>query len=127
MVSYCGPQLWLIQFYGMVCVALVLWFMITKYLKYKFQEINDEIKWCLRYNNSQHLIQAIHKHNLMERMTREFNEFFKYIMFLVYYFGTPAIEILLHHFLRSVWHSFHIYDGIWCRIFAQPDVYLGQY
>ena len=87
---------WLTQLFGMICIGYFIIYLASNYLKYKFGEINRDIRIAIKLRINSLLIQAINQHNLVAIMTYKFNIHYKYILFAVYYFGTPAIEILLY-------------------------------
>ena len=55
-----------------------------------------DIRMAIKLRINTLLMRAINQHNLVAIMTYKFNVHYKYILFVVYYFGTPAIEILLY-------------------------------
>ena len=88
--------IWTIQFYGTVTVLFIVWFMTTFCIKNQFLEINDQIELALRTNDESHLMRLINDHHKAERMTEELNQFFCLLIFVLYYCGTPALEILIY-------------------------------
>ena len=87
---------WLTQLFGMICIGYFIIYAASNYLKYKFEEINMDIRMAIKLRTNTLLMRAINQHNLVAIMTYKFNVHYKYILFVVYYFGTPAIEILLY-------------------------------
>ena len=88
--------IWTIQFYGNVLVLFIIWFMVTFCVKNQFFENNDKIKRALRTNNQLFLIRLINDHHKAEKMTVELNQFFRLLIFVLYYCATPALEILIY-------------------------------
>ena len=83
-----------IQFYAVVCFGFVSWTTTNIYLRYKFREINDKFMFSLR-SKPVSLTTIIVEHNAMCKLTEELNEFFKVLIFMLYYFGSPALMILM--------------------------------
>ena len=88
--------IWTLHFYGIVSVGFVVWFMTTLYLKYKFEEINENIEIGIEFKSYKSLISSIERHQLATQLTKQFNDFFSYILFSMYYFATPALQILIY-------------------------------
>ena len=87
---------WTVQFYALVSLGFVIIFVICLYLKFRFREITEEIKRHLNYRNSMLLIKTFKSHQDAAKLTSELNEFLKYVIFILYYFGTPGLEILAY-------------------------------
>ena len=66
--------------------GLFLWISSTQYLKYKFEEINTKIELSLKQMNIRLLMNAIHEHNYVERLTRDINDLFSRIIFFMHYY-----------------------------------------
>ena len=80
-------MVWLtVQFCAIPTVGFVIWFMTIQYLKYKFNEINDKIIECNKIANYGISMKAIKEHQILTKLTKDFNEFFKYILFVCYRF-----------------------------------------
>ena len=88
--------IWTVQFYGIVSFGFIIWFMASTYLKYKFNEINEQIRISLKLKQVTSLQHCIRLHNLVTKLTKELNGFFSYMLFVLYYFATPALEILIY-------------------------------
>ena len=87
---------WMTQFYGIVSGGFIFWSMTTLYLKYKFLEVNQIIRISLKNNDYNLLMSKISEHQFIAKLTFDHNEFFKSIIFILYYFGTPALELLMY-------------------------------
>ena len=77
-------------------VGAFLWLSSTQYLKYKFEEINTKIELSLKQMNIRLLMNAIHEHNYVERLTRDINDLFSRIIFIIYYLLTLTSQLLLY-------------------------------
>ena len=76
-------------------VGFTIWMSATLYLKYKFEEINTKIELSLKQMNIRLLMNAIHEHNYVERLTRDINSLFSKIIFLSYYMFTLTSQLFL--------------------------------
>ena len=93
-----GNITFILTFYYSVAffnVGLIVWFSSTLYLKYKFEEINTKIELSLKQMNIRLLMNAIHEHNYVERMTRDINDLLSKIIFLGYYMLTLTSQLFL--------------------------------
>ena len=86
------------------CVQLfsLMWFgfvgsvVCTQYLKYKFNEINEEFESSLQINKKYLLKRAIAEHNFICGQTSQLNEYFCHFVFQLYYIASPALMICLY-------------------------------
>ena len=76
--------------------GLILGFSSTQYLKYKFEEINTKIELSLKQMNIRLLMNAIHEHNYVERLTRDINDIFSRIIFILYYISTFISQLFFY-------------------------------
>ena len=76
-------------------IASIICLSLTQYLKYKFEEINTKIELSLKQMNIRLLMNAIHEHNYVERLTRDINDLFSKIIFIVYYILTLTSQLFL--------------------------------
>ena len=83
-------------FYAIVMYIIIIWYLITLLLKYRFSEINTELNTCLRINDINGVIYAIENHNLVEVITHKLNVFFNTLMFILYYMATPALQLVFY-------------------------------
>jgi hypothetical protein len=81
---------------AILLMGLVVFLWTTLYLKYHFQQIRETIQHCVKAGDSILLIDAIHEHNYFTEMTEKLNEMMCTCLGIVYFCGTPAIDILLH-------------------------------
>ena len=79
-----------------ITVSLVLWTLPSLYLKYKFNEINQQIQLSLHLKDPALLMATINEHHSIARTTEDINHFFKYIIFIVYYPCMPTLMILAY-------------------------------
>ena len=111
---------WMTQFYGIVSGGFIFWSMTTLYLKYKFLEVNEIIRFSLENNDYHLLMSKMREHQFIAKLTFEHNEFFKLMIFILYYFGTPALEILmfLSHEKNTLFLVRFIFIFIFCIVFG---------
>ena len=88
--------LWAIHFYGVLAFIGCFWFLTTLFLKYKFTEIHETIKRSVKTHDKISLLQSIHFHNNLSLFTKQLNKFFNVFIFIVYYFGTLSMELILY-------------------------------
>ena len=86
----------LIKFYAVVWFGFVVSVLSTLYLKYKFEEINEEIKSCIKFNLKYRLKRAITQHNYICVKTSQLNNYFDIMCFQLYYIASPALLICLY-------------------------------
>ena len=102
-----------------ITVSLVLWTLPSLYLKYKFNEISQQIQLSLHLKDPALLMATINEHHSIARMTEDINHFFKYIIFIVYYPCMPTLMILAYLTnsqdtvpYHPFHNSFHIHSGL---------------
>ena len=88
--------LWSIFFYSFVAFGITLWYLITLFLIYKFKEINELIVKSFKFGNKYSLINAIQQHNTVSVLTQKINKSFSVFTFIIYYFGTPGLQLILY-------------------------------
>jgi hypothetical protein len=81
---------------AIIWIALVMFLWTILYLKYHFQQIRETIHHCVKTGNSILLIDAIHEHNYFTELTEKLNEMMSIGLGILYFCGTPAVDILLH-------------------------------
>ena len=84
------------QFYAMICKGFVVAVLSTIYLKYRFEEINEEIKSCIKFNNNYRLKRAVARHNYICVKTSQLNNYWSHVVFQLYYIASPALMVLLY-------------------------------
>ncbi len=72
--------------------SVVVCYISTLYLKYHFKQIQE----CVETGNTMLLIDTIHEHNYFTELTGKLNEMMPIGLGIVYFCGTPGIDILLH-------------------------------
>ena len=85
-----------VQLHGLVCYGFVQFYMSSAYLKYKYREVNEKIALSLKYRSHRMLMRAIDEHHLVTQMSVKFNNFYKYLLFDIYYMSTPGFELLVY-------------------------------
>ena len=88
--------IFLINVYATSTVGTVVWTLPSLYLKYKFNEINQQIQLSLHLKDPVLLMAAINEHHSIAKKTEDINHFFKYIIFIVYYPCMPTLMILAY-------------------------------
>ncbi len=68
----------------------------TLHLKYHFKQIEEEIQECVKTGNSRLIIDTNHEHKYFTELTEKLNEMLSIGIDVVYFCGTPGIDILLH-------------------------------
>ena len=88
----------LVTFYGFSTFALIflIWFFTTLYFKYKFNEINDSFIKSHKFLNKYSFLKDIESHNRFVRLMDHLNRFLSWIIFFVYYFGTPGVQMVCY-------------------------------
>ena len=76
-------------------ILIFIWVSFFLYLKYKFEEINTKIELSLKQMNIRLLMNAIHEHNYVERLTRDINFLLSRGIFFMYYFFTFTSQLFL--------------------------------
>ena len=84
------------QFYAMICKGFVVSVLSALYQKYKFEEINEEIKSCIKFNYNYRLKRAIARHNYICVKTSQLNNYWSHVVFQLYYIASPALMVLLY-------------------------------
>ena len=87
---------WELQFYCIVCAGFVAWSVPMFYLKFKFKEIHAMMKRCVKYNNMRALKTAISQHNALSVQTKLVDDVYRFVIFILYYVGSPALMLLLY-------------------------------
>ena len=102
-----------------VCAILILpllVYVIIQILIMKFNELNDKIVSFLCYNHQNtyqlpSLISLIREHDYFTQMTQQINVTIKWLLFIVYYMVTPALQISFYCVHHRATHPI-------CRIFC---------
>ena len=86
---------WILQFYCIVTAGFVAWSVPLFYLKFKFQEIHDMLEICVKHNNMNALKNLISQHNTLSVQTKYVDGVYQFVIFILYYVGSPALMLLL--------------------------------
>ena len=87
--------IWMIQFYCLVCTGCIVWTIPVFYFKYKFNEIDELIGCCINSKDHVSLMNAISQHHSIALQVNAMNDVYKYIVFVLYYIGSPALIMLV--------------------------------
>ena len=71
------------------------------YVKYTFNTIEDNIKLCVEFRNSQLVIKAIEEHRIATKLCEDMNDFFKVLNFFLYFIVSP-FHVLYIYFMFDV-------------------------
>jgi lysylphosphatidylglycerol synthetase-like protein (DUF2156 family) len=88
--------IWIINVYSIFTLGLFCWYLFALYLRYAFSDVHNKIVNDFRWGNKSMIIKAFVEHNRVSQHVYRLNEFFKHMVFVLYFFGVPAIEILLY-------------------------------
>ena len=88
--------LFLVFLFNLSCFGSVAAILSTLYLKYRFQEINRKIELSLKLKSIFFLLKAITEHNTTSKQTKDLNDSWGLIIFIIYYMTTPPLMILLY-------------------------------
>ena len=80
----------------MVSFGVVTVFLISFYLKFKFDEINAKIEFSLKNFNTRLLMSAINEHNFVTHLTSAVNHTLKYLLFNINFIGAPAVQTAVY-------------------------------
>ena len=87
---------YLVFLFYLSCFGTVAAIISTLYLKYRFQEINRKIELSLKLYSVVLLLNAITEHNTTSKQTKDLNDVWELIIFLIYYMTTPPLMVLLY-------------------------------
>ena len=86
---------------GVLCVGTCYWIFCAFYLKYVFSDTKNKLEMCLKLRNPRLLKKAIVEHNSAVKLCEELNEFFKYMVFLLYYLMSPVYMLSLYYIISD--------------------------
>jgi hypothetical protein len=92
-------------------IAATVFYIIIYYLKLRFKQIGRLIKQ-IRNNNNNNLnllMKLISSHNKLTIDTKNCNVFFSLCLFVVYYIGTLAVNLIL---ISTIYVKFNIYSRL---------------
>ena len=87
---------WSLQYFCIVCAGFVAWTVPFFYLKFKFNEIYETIEFCVKHNNIDVLKRVISQHNRLAIQTKLIDDVFMFVVFILYYVGSPALMLMLY-------------------------------
>ena len=88
--------LWSMFFYSYVCLVVIIWYSTTLFLRYKFSEINESIETSFKTRDKHLLLHSIDCHNCAAVLTHSVNKYFSFLIYIVYYIGTPALQLICY-------------------------------
>ena len=92
------------------CVAITF---VVFYLKYKFDEILAKFRTGLKLKDRSILMRAISEHNFIGKRTDDLNDFFRFVIFLLYFFATIPLMILVNLvFDKDTSFYFRLFAGV---------------
>ena len=87
-----------IQLCAVAFGGVVLSSFCALYLTFKFNEVTHKIHLSIIFNDINMLIRAIEEHHLIAKQTKQLNQFFGPILFILYFMNTPPLVILIYLF-----------------------------
>ena len=88
------------QFMAMICMGLVSLFIILLILGFKFKQIANNIKICVKQNEKDFirydLMDLIEEHNYFSKMTADMNKFIRIIILAFYYIALPVLSVTFY-------------------------------
>jgi len=88
--------IWLINIYSIAIGGFVTYILSSLYLKYQFEQINDQIEKNIKWGSVRKLMIAMSNHNSLTQSTIKLNLLFKYILFIIYYLAKPTLNLILY-------------------------------
>ena len=104
---------------GILWMAAALWYGISLYLRYKFDDVFQKIQFVLRKSShkfsSYALMRAIKEHQFLEVMTKNCDDLFSLLTYVIYFIATPAFQIALYgsHYHQSYFVG-RLYFAFFC-------------
>ena len=71
-------------------------FLSLAYLRYHFKQLNETIEKCIQNKNYYQMRKVLVEHNYCCIKTKELNQTFNYVIFMIYFFAKPVINILVY-------------------------------
>ena len=84
----------LVQFFAYIFVALCGFIFTVIYLRYKFIEMNHSFYLSLKLKHLSHMTH-ISKHYILCILTRDLNQIYSMIIFVLYYLATPGLMVMI--------------------------------
>ena len=88
-ISTAGP----IYFHATIAFTAFTWYLSILFLRLKFEDLNHVIKAGVNDLSKNLLFNSIKEYNRVAVLTAKLNRYFKVVIFIGYYFGTPAIQL----------------------------------
>ena len=88
--------LWTFCFYSTIAWVLIVWYLTTFYLKYKFNEIHDSFLNSNKIKNKFSFLKDIEFHKRFASITSNLNKYLCMVIFIVYFIGTPALQLNMY-------------------------------
>ena len=107
-------QIWLVHAVAMgFGGSFIMQYFIVSHLKYRFRQINDEMRLCIVLKNYNSILKVISKHQIITIDVNHTNKFMRFVIGFCYFFVTPGMDILLtlclktrvHYLVRFVYFS----------------------
>ena len=86
----------LIQFLAVAFGGVVLSSFCALYLTYKFNEVTNKIYISKIFQDTKILKLAIKEHHMVAKQTKQLNQFFSPILFILYFMNTTPLVILIY-------------------------------
>ena len=115
---------WALFFYSITVFELIVWYLTTLFLKYKFNEIDESFENCLKFHNNYQLLKVIEHHNRVSVFTSKMNKYFSKLIFVVYYIGTPALQLICYcsHEKSTKFYYRFVFNFVFLVIFSMVFV-----
>ena len=85
--------LWSFFFYSICAFFICITYIVTLFLKSKFDEIHQDMQ---RSINIRQLRKSIVEHDQICLLVVKFDKYFSVILFIIYYSGTPAVQLIAY-------------------------------
>ena len=102
-------SIWMLRATAMGLGGSLLIYFIIKYLKFKFNQLNDLIEKSYRLKNSRLLLKAIERHQRITLSVKQMNQIISYVFGFTYMSCTPPLNILFSLGFKS-----HIHPIVRC-------------
>ena len=86
----------IVQYCCITCAGFVAWSVPFFYLLFKFKELHEQFKRCVRRNDQVMLMTTISQHNSVAIQVKLIDDVFKFVVFVLYYFASPALMMCLY-------------------------------
>lgn len=86
---------WIHNSFVLVLVIFTFFYLTTIFLRYQFQEINQQFIKSIENNDTNSIINGIIKHFSVIKSTEKVNQSFKYIIFILFYMYSTNVNIFI--------------------------------